>query len=135
MPQSLKDVNKIAHDRVVWRQATESSLDRVPSVKEEGDMKTETDSAEEGGEFLIRDYILSEKHGSEAELWDAEFLNQVEPSRLATLVCGFLNTEEGGAVFIGVKTNCLVRGVLLDRAKRDKMRQILDRVLANQINP
>ena len=46
---------------------------------------------------------------------------------LAAFICGFLNQGEGGKLFIGVEEGGRVRGLSLDRKRRDEARQQLDR--------
>jgi len=94
----------------------------------------EQDEKEEQ-QILTRDFIFSEKHSINVELWDVERKSELDNNRLAVLICGFLNTKAGGTIYAGVKRNGLVRGVPLERKDRDTMRQMLDRVLANMINP
>ena len=95
-----------------------------PSNEEDGDT-----------EVLTRDYVLSESQSLTAELMDAEYLDLIAPNKLATFLCGFLNSEEGGTIYVGVKNNGLIRGVLLNRKQRDYMRQALDKVLATKLLP
>ena len=46
---------------------------------------------------------------------------------LAAFICGFLNQGEGGELLIGVEEGGRVRGLSLDRKRRDEARQQLDR--------
>jgi len=69
-------------------------------------------------ELLVQGFILSEPHSLEVELWMVETLQELLSPTLASLVCGFLNTAEGGAIYAGVKQNGEVRGLQMSNAER-----------------
>ena len=56
-------------------------------------------------------------------------LRQVCPGVLGASLVSLLNTEGGGAVYLGAGPGGAVRGATLSRADRDHARQLLDRVL------
>ena len=70
---------------------------------------------------LTRNYLLSARHGLRTELCDVDRFHNIDLGQLATLVCGLLNTHTGGAIYLGVKQNGLIKGVKLDRKQRDKV--------------
>ena len=70
---------------------------------------------------LTRNYLLSARHGLRTELCDVDRFHNIDLGQLATLVCGLLNTHAGGAIYLGVKQNGLIKGVKLDRKQRDKV--------------
>lgn len=60
------------------------------------------------------------KPGASLELLDVEKFHQVmDRSLLSPLLCGLLNTRLGGKIFVGVKRCGLIRGIVLERKKRD----------------
>ena len=42
---------------------------------------------------------------------------------LSPLICGLLNSEQGGWIYLGVKRSGLIRGMVLERKKRDLVSQ------------
>lgn len=69
---------------------------------------------------LTRDHTLNVKQGATVELLDVEkFYELTDRSLLSPVLCGFLNTRQGGKIFIGVKRCGLIRGIVLQRKKRD----------------
>ena len=74
-----------------------------------------------GGEVtLIRDHTLNVKQGATVELLDVEkFFQLTDRSLLSPVLCGLLNTRLGGKIYIGVKRCGLIRGIVLERKKRD----------------
>ena len=54
---------------------------------------------------------------------------------LATIICSFLNGREGGELYIGVRKSGEVVGVALTRKQRDDVRQVVDRVVSQMIEP
>ena len=60
------------------------------------------------------------KPGASLELLDVEKFHQVmDRSLLSPVLCGLLNTRLGGKIFVGVKRCGLIRGIVLERKKRD----------------
>lgn len=70
---------------------------------------------------LTRDYVINMKQSLSTEMIMAEKFFDIDSGHLATVICAMLNSRVGGNIFIGVKTNGLIRGVKLDRHKRDKV--------------
>ena len=69
---------------------------------------------------LVRDHTLNVKQGATVELLDVEkFFQLTDRCLLSPVICGLLNTRLGGKIYIGVKSCGLVRGILLERKKRD----------------
>lgn len=95
------------------------------------------DNKENNGEGLIKGEILSVKQGPGVELWSVERYHQLKSNygKLAAILCSFLNRSEGGVLIIGAERNRLVQGIPLNREQKDKIRQMLDRVLREMITP
>ena len=69
---------------------------------------------------VVRDHTLNVKQGATVELLDVEkFFQLSDRSLLSPLLCGLLNTRLGGKIYVGVKRCGLVRGIVLERKKRD----------------
>ena len=70
---------------------------------------------------LTKNHILSVKHSIKVELCEAEKFIDIDAEFLTTQICGMLNTEKGGAIYLGVKRNRIIKGVRLDRKQKDKV--------------
>ena len=69
---------------------------------------------------LIRDHTLNVRQGATVELLDVEKAYQLnDRSLLPPVLCGLLNTRLGGKIYMGVKRCGLIRGIPLQRKKRD----------------
>ena len=66
-------------------------------------------------------------------LWFRELVNSY--GTLATIICSFLNGREGGELYIGVRKSGEILGIALTRKRRDDVRQVLDRVVSQMIEP
>ena len=86
-------------------------------------------------ETVTKGSLLSISQGPGVELWlVARFTDLMDSTApLAALLCGFLNGKEEGVLYIGVERGGKVRGLPLDRAQRDKVRQLVDTVLRSMI--
>ena len=70
---------------------------------------------------LIKNQLLSVKPSARDELCEAERFFDIDVGFLTTQICGMLNTEAGGSIYLGVKQNRIIRGVRLDRKQKDKV--------------
>ena len=70
---------------------------------------------------LYRDFLLNKKRSITTEMVNVERFFNVNQSEIATLVCGMLNSDDGGTIYLGVNTNSIIKGVKLDRKQRDKV--------------
>ena len=88
-------------------------------------------------EAVTKGSLLLVSQGPGVELWlVARFTDLMESTAsLAALLCGFLNGKEGGVLYIGVERGGKVWGLPLDRAQRDKVRQLVDTILRSMITP
>ena len=69
---------------------------------------------------VVREHTLNVKQGATVELLDVEkFFQLSDRSLLSPLLCSLLNTRLGGKIYVGVKRCGLVRGIVLERKKRD----------------
>jgi len=84
---------------------------------------------------LYRDYLLNKKRSITTEMVNVERFFNIDQSEIATLVCGMLNTDDGGTIYLGVNSNSIIKGVKLDRKQRDKTRMIIDRVCTQNLLP
>jgi len=138
---SSEDEQKITQDidkPAICSPPTMPSLGENGSGSESCRDPINNDNYQENGKeqcTLTRDYIFSEKHSNNVELWDIERKGDFDKNDVAILVCGFLNSKDGGCIYAGVKKNGLIRGIPLERKDRDIVRQTLDRVLSNMISP
>ena len=98
----------------------ESFLDKLNNGDMKNDEPAERKDVEES-QTIVRNFVLNQKQSVDTELMMAEKLYEVDADYLATVVCAMLNSKQGGTIFIGVKTNGVIRGIKLDRHKRDKV--------------
>ena len=70
---------------------------------------------------LTKNHLLSVKHSIKVELCEAEKFIDIDVEFLTTQICGMLNTVNGGAIYLGVKRNGIIKGVRLDRKQKDKV--------------
>ena len=88
---------------------------------------------------LASDYKVGEKivtfTSMNMDFLEVASLRQVCPGVLGASLVSLLNTEGGGAVYLGAGPGGAVRGATLSRADRDHARQLLDRVLHDHITP
>ena len=70
---------------------------------------------------LIKNQLLSVKPSARDELCEAERFFDIDVGFLTTQICGMLNTEAGGSIYLGVKQNRIIKGVRLDRKQKDKV--------------
>ena len=102
---------------------------------------------------LTKNHLLSVKHSIKVELCETEKFIDIDAEFLTTRICGMLNTVNGGAIYLGVKRNGVIKGVRMDRKQKDKVkvwggyghfdeyfcfcqtRQLLDRVLCYHLVP
>ena len=98
----------------------ESFLDKLNNGDMKNDEPAERKDVEES-QIIVRNFVLNQKQSVDTELMMAERLYEVDADYLATVVCAMLNSKQGGTIFIGVKTNGVIRGIKLDRHKRDKV--------------
>ena len=88
---------------------------------------------------LASEYEIGEKivtsTSMNMDFLEVASLRQVCPGVLGASLVSLLNTEGGGAVYLGAEPGGAVRGATLSRADRDHARQLLDRVLHDHIAP
>ena len=87
------------------------------------------------GESLIQGYILTECHSLTVELLDCPSAESLQPCALAALLCGFLNSGEEGAVYLGVRRSGGVTGLPLSKAGRQETRTQVCVALAHRTEP
>ena len=88
---------------------------------------------------LASEYEIGEKivtsTSMNMDFLEVASLRQVCPGVLGASLVSLLNTEGGGALYLGAGPGGAVRGATLSRADRDHARQLLDRVLHDHIAP
>ena len=87
------------------------------------------------GESLIQGYILTEWHSLTVELLDCPSTESLQPGALAALLCGFLNSGEEGAVYLGVRRSGEVTGLPLTKTGRQETRTQVCTALAAELLP
>ena len=85
-------------------------------------------------EYKVGEKILTST-SMNMDFLEVASLRQVCPGVLGASLVSLLNTEGGGAVYLGAGPGGAVRGATLSRADRDDARQLLDRVLHDHIAP
>ena len=88
-------------------------------------------------EAVVKGEYLSLRQGPNVELLGVDKFRELVNSygTLAAIICSFLNGREGGELYIGVRKSGEVLGVALTRKQRDDVRQVVDRVVSQMIEP
>jgi len=88
-------------------------------------------------ETIVKGEYLSLCQGPSVELLGVDKFRELVNSygTLATIICSFLNGREGGELYIGVRKSGEILGVALTRKQRDDVRQVVDRVVSQMIEP
>jgi len=69
------------------------------------------------------------------EYMDVGGVTDIDFSQVTVRIVDFLNTNTGGDIYIGVDDEQVVLGVMSSRHHRDRIRQELDRICSQKINP
>ena len=72
--------------------------------------------------------------GPEVELYDLPYIHLLNPHYLAVTICALLNSG-GGHIYVGVEADRVIRGARINRAERDRTRQMLDVISRENIEP
>lgn len=69
------------------------------------------------------------------EYMDVGGVTDIDFNQVAVRIVDILNTNTGGDIYIGVDDDQVVLGVMSSRQQRDRIRQELDRICSQKINP
>ena len=72
--------------------------------------------------------------GPEVDLYDLQYIHLLNPHYLAVTICALLNSG-GGHIYVGVEADRVIRGARINRAERDRTRQMLDVISRENIEP
>jgi len=87
------------------------------------------------GSILKRGSKLNVISSRKNEFMDVGDVAYIDFNQVASSIVTFLNTEYGGDLYIGVDDDQVVYGVMSNRQQRDKIRQELDRICSQKIDP